>query len=178
MRRRRFCAVECVVPGEVDGAKGTAGEVLELEVGGGDAVDGVDAGVGDGEEFGLGGDEGLRVKEGFDAGDFGVGDVDEEDVGEVGRGGDVHLLNSVFLDEVDGHDLHDAEAERGEQRGGGVARAVKIGEAVTHWGGKMQAGAVEEELERGQEGGGCAEQDQQDHDEANRKDYADRGRVG
>ena len=167
-----------VVPGEVDGAKSAAGEVLELEVGGGDAIDGVDAGVGDGQEFGRGGDEGLRVEDGFDAGDLGVGDVDEEDVGDVGRGGDVHLLDRVLLHEVDGHDLHDAEAERGEQRGGGIAGAIEVGEAVAQRGRKMQAGAIEEELERGEQRGGCAEQDEQDEHEADGKPLADLVGVG
>ena len=159
-------------------AQCAAGEVLELEVGGGDSVDCVDAGVGDGEEFGWGGDRRLGVEEGLDAGDFGVGNVDEEDIGEVGGRGDVHLLDSVFLDEVDGHDLHDAEAESGEQCGGRVAGAVEIGEAVTQWRGKMQARAVEEELKRGEQCGGCAEQNQQDEDEADGEPLADLKGVG
>ncbi len=132
-RRRRRCVVpggSGVGPGEVDGAEHAAREVLELGLGGGDAVDGFDAGADDGEQLGWGGDAGLGLEQGADAVDLGVGDVDEEDVGQVGRGGDVQLADDGSLDQVDGHDLHDAHAERGEQRGGGVAGAVEVGEAV------------------------------------------------
>ena len=114
------------------------------------------------------------MEQGADAGDFGVGDVDEEDVGEVGGGGDVQLVDDGVLHEVDGHDLHDAHAERGEERGGGVAGAVEIGEAVAEGGGEMQAGAVEEELEQLRaDAAGGAEEDEQDDDEADGEPLAD-----
>ena len=51
---RRGARGKRVVPCEVDGAQGSAGEVLELEVGGGDSIDRVDARGGYGEEFGFG----------------------------------------------------------------------------------------------------------------------------
>ena len=59
-----------VVPGEVDGAQGAAREVLELEVGRGDAIDGIDARGCDGKEFRFGGDGLLVVEQDFQAGDF------------------------------------------------------------------------------------------------------------
>jgi len=73
-----------VVPSEADGAEEAAGEVVQLEGGDGNTVDGVDARGGDGEQLWRRGDGGLRVQQGFDAGDLGVGDVDEEDVGMLG----------------------------------------------------------------------------------------------
>ena len=56
-------------------------------------------------------------------------------------------LDDGVLHEEDHHDLHDAHAEGGEERGGGVAGAVEIGEAVAEDGREMQAGAGEEEFE-------------------------------
>ncbi len=119
-----------VVPGEVDGSQRAAGKVLEFQVRRGYSIDRVDTSGGDGKEFWRRGDGRLCFQDGSDAGDLGVSDVDEEDVGDVGRRGDVHLFDRVLLDEVDGHDLHDAEAQRGKKGGGGVAGAIEIGEAV------------------------------------------------
>ncbi len=133
-----------VGPGEVDGAEGSAREVVEGELLGGDAVDGDDARGDGGEELGRGGEAGLRGEELADALDFPAGDVDEEDVGDARGDGDVEVGDDGLLHEEDKHHLHDAEAECGEQRGGGITGTVEIGEAVTQDGRQREAGAVEE----------------------------------
>ena len=130
------------------------GKLFSFGLRGGYAVDGLDARVDDGEQFGFAGDAGLCLEHLADAVDLGVGDVDEEDIGQVGRGGDVQFGDDGALDEIHRHDLHDAHAERGEQCGGRIARAIEVGEAVAQRRGKMQARAIEEELEAGEHSGG------------------------
>ncbi len=159
--------------GELDGLEHAVGEVFELDVGGGGAVEGEDAGGDDGEEFGRGGDGRRGGEEVADAVDLLVGDVDEEDVGEVGLGGEVELLDDGVLHEEDEHDLHDAHAERGEQRGGRVAGAVKVGEAVAEDGGEVEAGAGEEELEGFEDDPGGEQEDGEDAGEADGEPLAD-----
>ena len=153
------------------------GEVAGLDLRGGDAVDGEDAGGDDREEFGWGSDGGRVLEEGADAGDFGVGDVDEKEVGEVGGGGELKLVDDGMLHEEDEHDLHDAEAEGGEERGGWIAGAVKVGEAVAKSGGQMQAGAGKEGTKRGEDEEGGEEEDEERADQAEREPLADLGGI-
>ena len=63
------------------------------------------------------GDGWLTLDQSTDTGNLIGRDVDQKDVGEVGRGGDMELADDGLLHEVDGHDLHDAETEGGEQGG-------------------------------------------------------------
>ena len=141
-------------------------KVTGLHLAGRDRVDGEDAGGDDGQQLGWGGNGRRVLEKSTNAGDLAIGNVDKKDVGEVGSGGELELVHDSVLHEEDEHDLHDAEAERGEQRGGGIARAVEICEAVAEGGRQVQAGAGEKESERGEDEEGGEEEDKQGADEA------------
>ena len=93
-----------------------------------------------GSSSGGSGHAGLGLQQGSNAADLVVRDIDRGRRWEVGSRGDVQLFDDVLLDEIDGHDLHDAQAERGQQCGRGIARTIEIGEAVAQRGRQMQPG--------------------------------------
>ena len=138
-----------VRPGKADGAQQATREGVELRLRGGDAVDRLDARVDDRDQFGFAGDAGLCLEHLADAVDLGIGDIDQEHIRQVWRGGDVEFGDDGALDKVDRHDLHNPHAQRGEQGCGWVPGTIEVGEAVPQRRGKVQSRAIEEELDAG-----------------------------
>ncbi len=62
--------------------------------------------------------------------DFVRSDVDQKKVGDVRGRGALHLSDNRMLHDVHRGHLHDAEAQRGKQRGRWISGAIKIGQAV------------------------------------------------
>ncbi len=103
---------------------------------------------------------GLMREKVAHAGDFVAGDVDEEDVGQLGRSGLVQIAQECRLHEVDGEDEHDAGSQRSEHGSGLVSGAIEIGEAVAKERGKTQTDAIEKEAQERQRQCGEDEQTQ------------------
>ena len=114
----------------------------------------------------------------LDAVQFLAADIDQENIRQVGAGGQFHFPNHTMLHEKDGQDQHHAHAQGGQHGGGLITRAIQVRQAVANRGLQMHPGARQKGTQHAQSERRHAEDDHQQRAQSSGEPAPDYNRIG